>query len=381
MPPTRPLTPRDRDETLASVTRSLGMLIFIGALAVLFQLASNGLFLSPMNVSNLVFQGAYLIVLAPAMLMVMVTGRLDLSVGAIVAFTSAVLSVLLLDWNVPILFSIPAVLILGAAIGALHGFLIAGLRIPMFITTLSGMLIWRGLTMVILKGETKAPLATPLTEAATGFLSPIMVLGVAVAILLVIFQRYRPAISLLLRRPAFVTGVLFTIGAGVLLTSHRGIPALSFIVAIPALATTFLLERTIFGRHVYAFGAAPQAARLSGVRTRHILVLVYLNNGFMAALTGLIVAGRLNAVTPKAGNLFELEAITVCLLGGASMAGGVGRIGPVFLGAILIGVLNNGLSITGIGGGVLIKAAIMLAAGYADAVIARQNTDSLAHAH
>lgn len=353
------------------------MLIFIAALAALFQWGSGGLFLSPMNVSNLVFQGAYLVVLAPAMLLVMVTGRLDLSVGGIVGFTGAVLSVLLLEWNVPALLSIPTVLLLGAAIGAFHGYLIAVLRIPMFITTLSGMLIWRGLTMVILKGETRAPLDAHVTEAATGFLSPGVMLAFVLGVSCVLVLRRPTGIASWIRQPGPMAGIVMTLLVGVLLMLHRGIPVLAVIVSIPAVATAFLLERTILGRHLYAFGAAPKTARLSGVRTRRVLLLVYLNNGLMAALTGLIVAGRLNAVTPKAGNLFELDAITVCLLGGASMVGGVGRIGPVLLGAILIGVLNNGLSITGIGGEALIKATIMLAAGYADTMLSRTEATSI----
>jgi putative multiple sugar transport system permease protein len=347
------------------------MIIFIAALAVLFQWASDGLFLTPMNVSNLVFQGAYLIVLAPAMLMVLATGRLDLSVGGVVAFSGAVLAVLLLEWNVPALVSIPTVLLVGAAIGAFHGYLIAVLRIPMFIATLSGMLIWRGLTMVILKGETKAPLPSYLTEVATEFLAPGWALALAAGLSLVLIVRHATQVGAWIRRPGPLAGTVMMIVTGVLLMFHRGVPLPALVVSIPAIATWFLLERTIFGRHLYAFGAAPETAHLSGVRTRRVLLLVYLNNGFMAALAGLIVAGRLNAVTPKAGTLFELDAITACLLGGASMVGGVGRIGPVLLGAILIGVLNNGLSLTGIGNGALIKAAIMLAAGYADTILSR----------
>lgn len=352
------------------------MLGVVIGLSVLFQWASGGLFLSPMNVTNLVFQGAYLIVLAPAMLMVMVTGRLDLSVGSIAAFASAVLAVLLLDGNVPVIVAVPGVLLLGAVVGALQGYLIARLRIPMFITTLSGMLIWRGLTLVILKGETRAPLATALTRITTGFVPAGLALALAtVGVLGLLWRRPFRTGSRLCRswwawswskRVGLLTGMVVASVTTVLLMMHRGVPVVVLIVAIPAMATAFLLERTVFGRYLYACGAAPKTARFSGVRNERVLLLVYLNNGLMAALAGVFVAGRLNAVTPKAGTSFELEAITACLIGGASMVGGVGRIGPVLLGSILIGVLNNGLSLTGIGGETLIKAGIMLAAGYAD---------------
>lgn len=359
------------------------MLIFLIILVAFFQAASGGLFLSPINVTNLVFQGAYLIVLAPAMLMVMVTGRLDLSVGGIVAFTGAVLAVLLHQGQVPIILAVFAVLALGAVIGALHGYLIAYLHIPMFITTLSGMMIWRGLTMVILKGETRAPLNSHLTATVSGFVSPgvFVALAAATAGAALWMSWSRDPIrahhrlsgdsgAVMIRVVRFM-GIGVAISTIALLNAYRGVPVLALIVTLPAVATTFLLERTMFGRHLYAFGAAPGTARLSGVRTRPVLLLVYLNNGLMAALAGLIVAGRLNAVTPKAGNLFELEAITACLIGGASMVGGVGRIGPVLLGAITIGVLNNGLSLAGIGGEGLIKAGILLAAGYLDTLSER----------
>lgn len=229
--------------------------------------------------------------------------------------------------------------------------------------------------MVILKGETKSPLTNYLTEAATGFISPGVVLAVGLGLLVVLIIRRPSYIGSWFQQPSLLTGFVFTVLLATLLMLYRGIPVPALVVSIPAIATAFLLERTIFGRHLYAFGAAPQTAHLSGVRTRRVLLLVYLNNGLMAALAGLIVAGRLNAVTPKAGNLFELDAITVCLVGGASMVGGVGRIGHVLLGAILIGVLNNGLSITGIGNEALIKAMIMLTAGYADTVLTRNGTD------
>lgn len=360
----------------------IGALLFAVSL---FQLLTGGILLRPMNISNVLFQNAYLLILAPGMVLVMITGRLDLSVGSVVALIGTVVAVMIVDWNLPAGVAIVAALLLGTAIGSFHGYLISYLRMPMFVVTLAGMLIWRGLTLVVLEGETKTPLGPLLGELFSGYL-PVgpRVGGLSSLTLIVSLAFSLLALHYLLRRRPgrLISGVSYeglrTRGllsfalflginaVGVALAAYRGIPWLLVIVVTVGLFYTFLAGRTTMGRRLYALGGNPDAARLSGVPTRRLLLLVYANNGFLAALAGLVVAGRLNAATPKAGTLFELDAITACLIGGAGMIGGIGTPGGAILGALVIGVLNNGMSLLGAGGQGMVKASIMLGAGLFD---------------
>lgn len=348
--------------------RQNGMVMALVLIMVLFQLLTGGILFRPMNVNNLVLQNAYVLILATGMLLVIITGRIDLSVGSVVAFVGAVSAVMMVDWNVPVGFTIVAALLIGMLVGAFHGFLIAYLKIPMFITTLGGMLIWRGLTMVILKGQTKAPFARSFQAIAAGYLPgrDIRIGGLNTIALLFGFAFSLIVIYMIFRSrrnkskygfqvtPFWIE--LIRIGFLVLainiltfsLANHNGIPIVLILLLFLVTIYTFITQHTIFGRHVYALGGNAKAAKLSGVKTERVLFLVYMNNGLMAALAGLVVAGRLNAATPKAGNMFELDAIASCFIGGASATGGVGTVIGAIVGGLVMGVLNNGMSIMGV---------------------------------
>jgi putative multiple sugar transport system permease protein len=378
--------------------RQNGMFLALIATMVLFQITTDGILFRPLNVNNLVLQNSYILVLAIGMLPVILTGRIDLSVGSVVAFVGAVSAVMMVDWDVPVWLAIVGALFLGAAVGALHGYLIAYLKIPMFITTLAGMLFWRGLTMVILQGQTKAPFATSFQAIAAGYLPGREVEVAGLNVVAIIFGFVLTAVFtfLILRSrkdkikygfevtPRWIEGIrlVFMMVAVNFLTfslaGWNGIPIVFVLLLGLVTFYTFLTQNTILGRHIYALGGNANAARLSGVKTDRVLFLVYMNNGIMAALAGLVVMGRLNAATPKAGTSFELDAIAACFIGGASARGGVGTIVGAVIGGLFIGVLNNGMSIMGVSVDwqQAIKGVVLLIAVYFDVV--NKNRESIA---
>lgn len=378
--------------------RQNGMVMALVLIMVLFQLLTGGIIFRPMNVNNLVLQNSYVLILATGMLLVIITGRIDLSVGSVVAFVGAVSAIMMVDWDVPVAITIVAALLIGAAVGAFHGYLIAFLNIPMFITTLGGMLIWRGLTMVILNGQTKAPFDTSFQAIAAGYLpgrdirigsfnTIALIFGLALsAIFVVLILRSRkdkikygfqvpPAWIETLRIAFIVIAVnLLTFS----LADYNGIPIVLILLLALVTFYTFLTQNTIFGRHIYALGGNAKAAKLSGVKTERVLFLVYMNNGIMAALAGLVVAGRLNAATPKAGTMFELDAIASCFIGGASATGGVGTVVGAIVGGLVMGVLNNGMSIMGVSVDwqQAIKGVVLLLAVFFDVVTKNKEASS-----
>jgi len=348
--------------------RQNGMVIALVFIMVLFQLLTGGILFRSMNVNNLVLQNAYVLILATGMLLCILTGNIDLSVGSVVAFVGAVAAIMMVDWGLPVFLTIILALLIGIAIGAFHGYFIAYMRIPAFIVTLAGMLIWRGLTMVILKGQTKAPFQRSFQALAAGYLpgrtlsiggyNAIAVLIGVVASIIFVVGLYRSRRSKVKYgfdvAPIWIEIIkiaLIVLAINLLtlsLADYNGIPIVLVLLAGLVLLYTFITQRTIFGRHIYALGGNEKAAKLSGVKTKKVMFLVYTNMGLLAALAGIVVAGRLNAATPKAGNMFELDAIASCFIGGASAAGGVGTVVGAIIGGLVMGVLNNGMSIMGV---------------------------------
>ena len=351
----------------ANIRRN-GMVIALVLIMILFQILTNGILFKPMNVTNLVLQNAYVLILATGMLLCILTGNIDLSVGSVAAFLGAVSAVMMVDWGIPPAVTVPAALIIGILIGAFHGCFIAFWKIPAFIVTLAGMLIWRGLTMVILKGQTKAPFDKSFQALAAGYLpgrnirigtfnAAALIFGAALSIIFFTMvlrsrrnrQRYGfevlPVWIEVVKIIFLVTAVnLFTFS----LADYNGIPIVLILLLLLISMYTFITQRTIFGRHIYALGGNEKAAKLSGVHTQRVMFLVYTNMGMLAALAGLVVTGRLNAATPKAGSLFELDAIASCFIGGASASGGIGTVVGAVVGGLVMGVLNNGMSIMGV---------------------------------
>ncbi|MFG3317027.1 multiple monosaccharide ABC transporter permease [Streptomyces sp. NPDC048171] len=363
--------------------RQYGMLMALGLIVALFAVWSDGDLLLPRNVSNLVLQNSYILILAIGMMLVIIAGHIDLSVGSLTAFIGAMAAVLMVDNDLPWPLAVVLCLAIGAAAGATQGFFIAYLGIPSFIVTLAGMLLFRGLTEIFLKGQTLGPFPKDLQKIANGFLPEVgpntnyhnltLLLGF-VLIAFVIYQEVRdrrrqqefsldvPPVKLfLLKLVALVAAVLVVT---LLLASYKGAPVVLLILGVLVVGFGYLMRNAILGRHIYAIGGNLPAAKLSGVKDKKVTFLVFLNMGMLAALAGLVFAARFNAASPKAGLNFELEAIAASFIGGASMSGGVGTVLGAIIGGLVLGVLNNGMNLVGIGTDwqQVIKGAVLLAA-------------------
>ncbi|TCW60045.1 multiple monosaccharide ABC transporter permease [Treponema sp. J25] len=350
-----------------SNVRQYGMVIALLFIMVFFQILTGGILFKPMNVTNLVLQNSYVLILGVGMLLCIVTGNVDLSVGSVVAFVGAVSAVLMIDMGLPVPLGVTITLLIGLAVGSFHGFFIAFLRIPPFIVTLAGMLIFRGLTMVILKGQTKAPFDKSIQNIAAGYLpgdwqigglnAIAVLIGILLSIAFVISQLYNRAkkkrydfevLPLGLELLKIILVVVAINALTINLAAYNGIPIILIVLFVLISLYTFITKKTVAGRHIYALGGNEKAARLSGVKTQRVMFWVYANMGLLSAIAGLVVAGRLNAATPKAGTGFELDAIAACFIGGASASGGIGTVVGTIVGGLVMGVLNNGMSIMGV---------------------------------
>src|SRR5690625_3586550 len=355
-------------QLFANNIRKFGMVIALVGISILFQILTGGILLTPLNITNIIMQNSYAIILAIGMMLVIITGEIDLSVGSVAAFVGAISGVLLVTYDIPVFIAILLCLILGGIIGAWQGFWIAYINIPAFIVTLAGMLIFRGLTLVVLQGQTLAPFPDVFRSLSSSFLPDLLgggelnllaiIIGAILSIIFILneLKLRRTDIKYDFKTSAFpmfiVKLVLFTAIINIftfVLAQYQGIPYVLIILLVLFLGYTFIMNKTITGRHIYAVGGNTNAARLSGVKTKKTKFWVFVNMGVLAALAGLIFAGRLNAATPQAGNLFELDAIAAAVIGGASFTGGVGTIFGAVIGALVMGVLNNGMSIMGIG--------------------------------
>ncbi|MEU3750830.1 MULTISPECIES: multiple monosaccharide ABC transporter permease [Streptomyces] len=363
--------------------RQYGMLIALGVIVALFAVWTGGDLLLPRNVSNLVLQNSYILILAIGMMIVIVAGHIDLSVGSITAFVGGVAAVLMVQHDLPWPVAALLCLAIGAVAGAAQGLLIAYAGMPSFIVTLAGMLVFRGLTEVFLEGRTLGPFPDSLQKLANGFLPEVgpatnyhnltLVLGfvlISVVIRQEVRERRRQSAYALEILPAKLFAVkLAALTASVLiftllLASYKGAPVVLLILAVLLVGFGYLMRNAVIGRHVYAIGGNLPAAKLSGVRDRKVTFLVFLNMGMLAALAGLVFAARFNAASPKAGLNFELEAIAAAFIGGASMSGGVGTVLGAIIGGLVLGVLNNGMNLVGIGTDwqQVIKGLVLLAA-------------------
>ncbi|MGW7427189.1 multiple monosaccharide ABC transporter permease [Streptomyces sp. NPDC054813] len=348
--------------------RQYGMLIALGLIVALFAVWTDGDLLLPRNVSNLVLQNSYILILAIGMMMVIIAGHIDLSVGSLTAFVGAFAAVLTVNHGVPWPVALILCLTMGAVAGALQGVLIAYLGIPSFIVTLAGMLLFRGLTEILLQGQTIGPFPNGLQKLGNGFLPEVgphtnyhnitLLLGV-VLIAAVVWQEFRdrrrqqefaldvpPTRLFLLKLTALIAAILVLT---LLLASYKGAPIILIVLGALVVGYGYVMRNAVFGRHIYAIGGNLPAAKLSGVKDRKVSFYVFLNMGVLAALAGLVVAARLNAASPKAGDGFELEAIASSFIGGASMSGGVGTILGAIIGGLVLGVLNNGMNLLSVG--------------------------------
>lgn len=351
--------------------RQYAMLIALVFIMLFFQVTTEGVLLVPMNVTNLVLQNAYVFILAIGMTLCILTGgNIDLSVGSVVAFVGALCGTFIVTMKMSVGFGILLALVVGLAIGVWQGFWIAYVRLPAFIVTLAGMLTFRGLTTFMLKGLTIGPFPEVFQQISSGFLPDFLgdedslfnvtalVAGAAVAGVFVLSQLRQRAhrrrngyasapAALFAAKLAVIVGVIAL--AAFWLASYRGVPIVFIIIGALVIAYSFLTSSTVPGRYLYAMGGNEKAAQLSGIDTNRVLFLTYVNMGVLSAIAGVAVASRLNAASPLAGQNFELDAIAACYIGGASATGGIGTIGGAIIGALVMGVLNNGMSLLGIG--------------------------------
>ncbi len=357
---------------IRSILKKNTMLIALIVIMVLFQVmivaADKGSLFNPANISNIISQNAYVVIIASGMLLCILTGgNIDLSVGSIVALVGAVAGTLIVNMNVNIYVAMLASLLVGLAIGAWQGYWIAYVRIPPFIVTLAGMLLWRGIAMIILNGLTISPFPAEYLKYFTSFLpvskDPGTIFAVTMTVALIscavyvvsqIIDRLNKihkgydveAFAMMLFRLILISGAVLLVAS--YLGRHKGIPVVLILLAVIVIAYGYFTTKTVPGRHLYALGGNEKAAKLSGIDTNKVLFFAYANIGFLSAVAALVSIARFNSAFPAAGTNYELDAIGSCFIGGASAYGGTGTVGGAIVGAIFMGVLNNGMSILGI---------------------------------
>ncbi len=387
--------------------RDYGLLLVLILLMLFFQWSTNGTLFKPVNLTNIVLQNSYIIVMALGMLLVIVAGHIDLSVGSVSGFIGALAAMLMVGWKFPPEFAFLAnpiiagiiCLVVGAVVGGLQGFLIAYYRIPSFIVTLAGMLIFKGLSLAILAGKSVGPFPAEFQLLSAGFIPDIvgpitlvaasegvqplvlhgttLVIGIAAVvamILLAIRTRARrtargyetePFALFVIKNLVIAALVLFFT---YMLASYKGLPNVLVVMGLLIAGFVFLTKRLTFGRRIYAMGGNLKAAALSGIKTERLTFYIFAIMGALAALAGMIYAARLNSATPKAGQGLELDVIAAVFIGGASALGGVGQVAGAVIGAFIMGVMNNGMSIMGVNidWQQMIKGIVLLAAVFFD---------------
>ncbi|MEU5954682.1 multiple monosaccharide ABC transporter permease [Streptomyces sp. NPDC047525] len=370
-------------QSVRSNMRQYGMLVALAFIVILFQIWTDGTLLLPNNVSNLIQQNGYILILAIGMMIVIIAGHIDLSVGSLVAFVGAMSAVMMVKHDMPWVLALVLSLLIGAVAGAWQGFFIAYVGIPSFIVTLAGMLLFRGLTQIVLEGQSLSPFPEGFQNIAKGFIpemgpytqyhNPTLVLGL-VTVAFLLFREWRSrkqqlAYDLDVTPTGLWVAKLVAITAAVVaftltLASFHGVPVVLLIMCGLLIALGYVMRNAVVGRHVYALGGNKAAAKLSGVKDKRVTFLIFVNMGVLAALAGCVYAARLNAGTPQAGLNFELEAIAASFIGGASMSGGVGTVMGAVIGGLVLGVLNNGMSLVNIGTDYqqVIKGLVLLAA-------------------
>ena len=345
--------------------RQYGILAALAIIIVLFQILTDGRLLLPGNVNNLIQQNAYVLILAIGMVIVIIAGHIDLSVGSVVAMVGAVTAISMGSWGLPWWAAVVIALLVGALVGAWQGFWVAFVGIPAFIVTLAGMLIFRGLTLVLLTGGTISGLPSEFTAIGAGWLPAwlgevggrdvlTVALGVLTALALIVQQlRTRatlrkldlprePIVSLWIKNGIAAVAIIWFAW---LLSGYSGTPIILIVLAVLILGYTFLLNQTVFGRHVYAMGGNLFAAKMSGVKTQWVDFFIFVNMGVLAGLAGIVSTSRAGGAVASAGQNYELDAIAAVFIGGAAVTGGVGTVVGAVIGALVMGVLNMGLSI------------------------------------
>ena len=369
------------------------MIIVLVLVTLYFALGTKGKILQPNNITNIIAQNAYVFVLASGMLLCILTGgNIDLSVGSVVCFAGAVGCMLMFNGTSPAIATL-VMLVIGVAIGAWQAFWIAYIKVPPFITTLSGMMVFRGLSNVVLEGQTipvrsdafikvfggGADCYIPDFLGGDGINLLCLVVGIVGAVIYLVTtilgrqkrvkanQMVDPMISFIGKTVVITALILFFT---VKLAQYKGLPLSLIWVAIVIAVYSYITSKTTIGRHLYAVGGNEVATRLSGIDTRKVYFFAYTNMGFLAALAGVLTIARLTSAAPSYGTNYEMDAIGSCFIGGASAYGGIGTVPGVIIGAILMGVINIGMSIMGIDANYqkVVKGLVLLAAVIFDVI-------------
>ena len=398
--------------TLKSVLKSNTMVAVLVGVMVLFEIlirASNhGSLFAPANITNIIRQNAYVVILATGMLMCILTGgNIDLSVGSVVALVGALAGVFIVNLGMPVWLAICLCLLIGTLIGAFHGFFIAYIHIPPFITTLAGMLLWRGVATIVLDGKPIAPFPQKYLKLFESFIPnakeepvEVLVFGelvdkntlITTMVIALVCVLAFIAMEIISRRKkiknnytvssktSFITKLVVLsvviLIMGQFLARDRGLPVVLILLGVIVAAYSYFTQNTVPGRYLYAIGGNAKAAKLSGVNTDNVMFFAYTNMGFIAAVAALVTVARLNSAQPTAGQNYEMDAIASCFIGGASAYGGTGTVSGAVIGAIFMGVLNNGMSILGVDMNWqrAVKGLVLLAAVIFDVVSKRKKT-------
>lgn len=345
--------------------RQSGIFVAFIAIIILFTVL-NPAFLSPGNLTNMVLQYSYVLILAVGMLFVIVLGQIDLSVGSVVAVTGAISAVMVIKYGMPWWIGVLAAIAMGVLIGAWQGFWVAYVGIPGFIVTLAGMLLFRGLTYTVLENVSLSPFPKSYYNIANGFLNGLLggngidvftLIIFGVGVLGFAFSQWRnrrarisynqtvESLGLFILKLVVIAAVAMWFGYQ--LARSRGLPIVLILLAVLILAYAALSQSTVFGRNVYSIGGNKTAAQLSGINVRGVSFWTFVNMGFLSAVAGVVYSARMNGAQPGAGNMFELDAIAACFIGGASTTGGVGRISGALIGGLIMSVMSNGMQLMG----------------------------------
>ena len=348
--------------------RTSGIYLAFVAIVILFTILTGGTLINSQNLTNLVLQFSYVLILALGMLIVIIGGHIDLSVGSVVALSGAVSAVLVIRHGMPWWVGVLAALAVGLLVGLWQGFWVAYVGIPAFIVTLAGMLLFRGLTFLVLNNISLSPFPSAYNEIASGFFFDLtglvggrdvftLLIGV-LAVLGFAWASWRGRSGRIrYQQPVEHMGLfiikLLAVAAVVLafawqLASARGLPYVMVILAVLILVYQVVTTKSVFGRHVYAIGGNLTAAQLSGVKVKKVNFWIFVNMGVLASVAGIVFSSRSRGAQPAAGNMFELDAIAACFIGGASTSGGVGRISGAMIGGMVMALLSNGMQLMGL---------------------------------
>ncbi len=348
--------------------RQSGIFIAFVAIVLLFTGLTDGTLLSPGNLTNIVLQYSYILVLAIGMVIVIIGGHIDLSVGSVAALSSAVSGILVIKEGMPWGVGVVVGIVIGLLVGAWQGFWVAFVGIPAFITTLAGMLLFRGATWFVLGSISLSPFPKAYQDIGNGFANGWLggngydlftILIFAFAVVGYAFNSFRSrrarvaynqsveSITLFVLKIIVVAAVVMAFAWQ--LANERGLPYVLIILGVLIMIYTVVTTRTVFGRHVYAIGGNLTAATLSGVKVKWVNFGIMLNMGFLAGVAGILYSARTNSAQPAAGNLFELDAIAASFIGGAAVTGGVGRVTGAMIGGLIMAVLSNGMSLMSLG--------------------------------